>query len=326
MTLSSKENYLRALRHENPEYIPHGWVESGIYGHPFELDNGPPGGGYDGFGIRWISSVSGGGAGLPDSSTFQLEDVTKWKKTITFPNVDAVNWKAIAEENLARVNRDTQAFVALSSVGPFERLASFMGFEGALIAMVTEPDAVNELFAAITDYKVKLVEKYAQYFKPDVFAFFDDIATERSLFMSPATYRQLIKPHHKRIVDAIKNCGIIPIQHTCGCAEAIIEDMIEIGAAAWNSVQIRNDIAGILNKYGNKICIEGGYDSNGPASFENASDAEIEAEVRRCFTEYGKYKGYLFFGSLLIGQADPMKVLDGLLRVHNAYLKVRDGK
>ncbi|MDR0718752.1 MAG: hypothetical protein LBF78_03875 [Treponema sp.] len=54
---------------------------------------------------------------------------------------------------------------------------------------------------------------------------------------------------------------MIPIQHTCGHAELCIEDSIETGVAAWNAVQASNDVAGLLNKYGDKISLEGCFDS-----------------------------------------------------------------
>jgi uroporphyrinogen-III decarboxylase len=201
-----------------------------------------------------------------------------------------------------------------------------MGFESALIAMAEEPEAVNDLLTAITDYKIKLIEKFAQYLKPDSFTFFDDIATERGLFISPATYRALIKPHHKRMVDTIKNCGMIPIQHTCGRAEDIIEDMVEIGIDAWNSVQPRNDIAGLLKKYGDKICIEGGYNTNGAPGFETATDAEIEAEVERCIKEYGPYKGYIFFGFMMKNNANMASFFENFRPIQEAWMKFRDKK
>jgi hypothetical protein len=326
MTLSPKENYLRALRHEDPEYIPFGFLESRAVAYPLEIDSGAPGGGYDGFGVRWLTSATGGGSPLPDSSTFLLDDITEWKKKITIPDPDKIDWQSMAETQLAGVNRDIQPVLVLNTTYPFERLAALMGFEEALIAMASEPDAVNELCSAVTDYKIGLIKNIAKYFKPDVFIYADDIATERNLFMSPITYRELIKPQHKRIVETIKSCGMIPIQHTCGRAEAVIEDFIDIGVDAWSSVQPRNDIAGLLEKYGDKLVFEGGYNTNGAPSFETASNEEVEEEIRRCFSEYGKYKGYAFWGAIVKNSMDPSVAFEAMMRLYNAYLKVRDGK
>jgi uroporphyrinogen-III decarboxylase len=174
-----------------------------------------------------------------------------------------------------------------------------MGFEEAMSALFEEPDACNEFFTAITDFKLRLADKVALYYQSDVFVNFDNIATERNLFMSPETYRTLIKPHHKRLNDGVKNLGMIPIQHTCGHAEICVEDYIETGAAAWNAVQPTNDIAGLLDKYGDRFSFEGGYDSTGKPGYPDATVEEVTAEVERCFREYGGKKGFMFTPVLL---------------------------
>jgi hypothetical protein len=165
-----------------------------------------------------------------------------------------------------------------------------------MIAMMEEPEACNELFTVITDFKIKQAEKAAKYYKADTFTNFDDIATERNLFMSPETYRKLIKPHHTRLNKAVIDLGMLPIQHTCGHAELCVADYIETGAAAWNTVQPTNDLAGILDKYSDKFALEGGYDMNGKPGRPDATVPEIIAEVERCFRVYGVKKGYIFMG------------------------------
>jgi uroporphyrinogen-III decarboxylase len=305
-SLSPRENYLRALRHEETEYVPLVFFPTGgdiaITGLLSPTDQGNESTEFrDGFGVRWETSESAPGGRLPAPGEFILKDVTKWKKTITLPDLERHDWQKFAEQEYAmfNVNRDTQALNFFGSTGVWERLAALMGFEEAMIAMIEEPEACNELFTAITDYKIRLAEKAAKYYRADTFVNFDDIATERNLFMSPDTYRSLIKPHHKRLNDAIKNLGMIPIQHTCGHAELCIEDYIETGAAAWNSVQPSNDIAGILDRYGDKISLEGGFDTTGKPSRPGASLEEVIAEVERCFQDYGGKKGFIFSGILL---------------------------
>jgi uroporphyrinogen-III decarboxylase len=266
------------------------------------MDMGDESAGFrDGFGVRWEASGSAAGQRLPAPGEFILKDITQWKKTIAIPNVEQYDWQKFVEQESALfgVDRDRQAVMFVSSNGVWERLASLMGFEEAMIAMMEEPDAVNELFTSITDYKIRVAEKAATYYKADVFYYADDIATERNLFMSPETYRKLIKPHHKRLYDAVKNLGMIPVQHTCGHAEICVEDYIEIGVAAWSSVQPSNNIAGLLDKYGDRICFEGGFDSIGKPGRSDASVEEVIAEVERCFRDYGGRKGYIFWGFVL---------------------------
>jgi hypothetical protein len=307
-SLSPRENYLRALRHEETEYVPSGFGgDSAGFGLFCPIDRGQESTNFlDAFGVRWVTTDAVAGGQIPAPGEFVLTDITKWKKQVTIPDVEQYDWEKFAEQEfaLSHADRDKQAFNYISTNGVWERIAALMGFEEAMVALFEEPDAVNELFTAITDFKLRLAEKAVKYYKCDIFTNFDDIATERNLFMSPETYRALIKPHHKRLNDGLKNLGLIPVQHTCGHAELCVEDYIETGAAAWNTVQPTNDIAGLLDKYGDKFSFEGGYDTTGKPGYPNATVEEVLAEVERCFREYGRKKGFMFAGMLIGATSD----------------------
>ena len=116
----------------------------------------------------------------------------------------------------------------------------------------------------------------------------------------------MIKPHHKRFAQECIKRGVKPIYHCCGHAERIVEDMIDCGWVAWTSVQISNDIEGLIEKYGDRFGFIGGYDSNGAPASINATHDEIVTEVKRCMDTYGKYhKGYCFFGFRYVDSLDP---------------------
>jgi uroporphyrinogen-III decarboxylase len=124
--------------------------------------------------------------------------------------------------------------------------------------------------------------------------------------MSPDMYRELVKPHHKRFAQACLERGVFPIYHCCGHAEAIVEDMIDCGWVAWSSVQISNDVEGLIKKYGDHFGFVGGFDSNGPVAREDAAPELVDAEVVRCLDTYGKYhRGYCFFGFRYPNSIDP---------------------
>ncbi|MCL1802675.1 MAG: hypothetical protein FWG30_03390 [Eubacteriaceae bacterium] len=292
--LSPRENFLRALRHEPTEYTPIAtldayWGRGGIGW----LDSGPPEGGLDGFGVNFVREDSVGMAKMPEPGAFVLKDITEWKKVVTIPDLDAIDWEKAAETTPA----PDPAKVGKTSCGwgVFTRLNFLMGFEGALVAMMTEPEAVHEFFDAFTEYRIKYCEKVVKYFKPDILDYFDDIASERSPFISLETYKTMIKPYHKRAFSAIKDLGAIPALHICGRAEDYVEEYIDAGAQAWTMVQPRNDIAGILEKYAGRLCIWDGYDANGPAGYYGATKETIQNEVRRCLNSYGPpLKGYFF--------------------------------
>lgn len=325
--LTPKENFLlAAVEHKIPEWIPNEMSDIIMVGGNFEtFENGPFGGGLDGFGVSWHATQSASGAPVPCGKPV-LDDITTWEDIVTFPDLDAFDWEGSAAMQFAMPGADrSQKLVEYGAWNAqFLRLTHLMGFENALCAMIEEPEACDALFAAITDYKIGIVERAAKYFKPDIFTSFDDVATERGLFMSPNTYRTLIKPHHKRLNDAVKAYGMIPFMHTCGKCESIIPDFIEEGAIAWTSAQPMNDIVAIQEKYGDKIAIIGGYDTNGRAGLEAATNEEIEMEVKRCIETYGPRGSYIFMGFRLMNSPDPMAFFEGVAPINAAWEKYKN--
>jgi len=325
--LTPKENFLiAAVEHKKPEWVPNEMSDVIMVGGAFEsFENGPAGGGLDGFGVTWHATESAGGQPVPGGKPV-LDDVTRWEEVVKFPNLNEFDWEGSAAMQFGIMGADRDQRVVEYGIwnGQFLRLTHLMGFENALCAMLEEPEACDALFSAITDYKIELVERVAQHFKPDIITNYDDIATERGLFMSPGTYRSLIKPHHKRLNEAIKARGIVPFIHTCGKCEDVIPDYIEIGTAAWSSAQPMNDIAGILQKYGRQIAVVGGYDTNGRAGLEAATNEEIDGEVKRCLETYGPYGSYVFMGFRLVSGSDMMAFLGALAPINDAVEKYKN--
>lgn len=301
--LSPMENYRNVLLHKPTQYVPCSLTDAVVFGFgavngPW-FEKGPEGGGYDGFGVRWECPASGGGAAIPASDHFVLTDIEDWEK-VPFPDLDAYDWEGEAAKDLAKVDRSRQIVEFGVGNGVFERLAALMGFEECLISLIADPESCHAFFEKLSDYQIEYIRRIKKYYNPETIIYYDDIATERDLFMSPATYRSMIKPYHKKVFDAIHEMGMFAVQHTCGKAESVVEDMIEIGVDAWSSVQPTNDICALIERYGDRISFIGGYDTNGPCSQEAATPDMIVNEVHRVVDTYGKYnKAFALFGFAL---------------------------
>jgi len=305
--MNQKQNFRAMLDGGTPEFIPEMSelykaciLATGITDQPWI-------GGEDPFGVNWIVTKDGA---LPEPGRFLFTDVADWKKYVHFPDVDALEIEDVAEIELTEVDREAQVITVFNVCGLFERLAAFMGFENTLCALVEDPESCHEFFEAFADYKIACINKYIDLYNPDVITYFDDFATARGLFMSPTTYRDVIKPHHKRIIDAVTSRGVIFSQHTCGKVETIIEDYVEMGVRIWDSAQVYNDLEGIMEKYKGRLIVEGGWDSTGPAGYMGATQEDIINEALRCAKQYGKYGNFILLPLIMNENGSALMVGD----------------
>ena len=100
-------------------------------------------------------------------------------------------------------------------------------------------DTIIALKLAYWDIALPMVGKYA-----DVVQEADDVAGQYGLLMKPETYREIIKPRHKKIFDFIKARSEAKIFfHCCGSVREIIPDLVEIGVDIINPVQVSATVA-----------------------------------------------------------------------------------
>lgn len=294
--MTERENCLKVLNHEKPEWLPlqnDAFIDVGPW---TENERGMRGTritdeiSIDSFGCVWTMHA---GAPMPDMNyPMVISDITKWEEQVKIPDVDQWDWKTMSEWEL-RDYDGTKLIRYFSGTGLFDRLTALMGMEDALIALVEEPEKCSELCSAIADYKIKIVEKVAQYFKADVFMYTDDFAHAKGLFMSPECFRKVIKPHHARIIKAIRDHGMYAEQHCCGKCEAVVPDFVEMGAQMWYPAHAINDVEKIMQLYGDRLVICGGYHSQAACNRLDATEEELKAEAHRMVDTYAKYGGYI---------------------------------
>ena len=316
--LTPKENYLAVLNHEKPDYVPDVALDACMVGGAFELfENGPLGGGVDDFGLEWVCTASANGQATPAPGCIPVPDVTEWKKYLKIPDLGKLDWEEMAAAQYAgrEEDRKNKAVIYGTWNSIFLRFSHLLGFEEALIAMYEEPEACMEMMQAIADYKCDLIEQVGKYFKPDIITHYDDVCTERGPFMPPEMYREMIKPFHKQMNDAIKSVGALPSQHCCGFCEDLIPDFIDEGAVSWEAAQPSNDLAKVIREYGDRITVVGGYDTQGLPGRPGVPDEEIEAEVHRMMDAYAPLGSFISMGFLLTNDPDPMAFVMSMMRI-----------
>jgi hypothetical protein len=215
-------------------------------------------GGPDMFGVEWVFvPVTGGSMVKPGKPL--LKNANEWKGTVQFPDISKWDWEGSAEKNASHIKGLVDQGALIQGMffnGYFERLISFMDFEGAAIAMVDEDqqDAVKDLMMALADFYIQLVNYQHKYYGIVNFIIHDDWGSQMAPFFSPAVGRELIVPAMRKLNDHIHDLGGYADFHCCGHVEQCIPNMIEAHWDAWSGMAM-NDTQDDYEKYGDKITI-----------------------------------------------------------------------
>lgn len=269
------------------------------------VDVKKPGYHIDEFGVEYIGSEKVfGGTPLPYPGRYILHDITKWRDVVKAPDLSDVDWEAFAKKDLENVDRD-EVGIAFYFGKIFQRLCDFMGFEEGLCAIMEEPEEVYALFDYLCTFYVDVLKNVLRCYKPEAVCIPDDTATARAPFISPGTYRELVKPFHKRIADLVLDSGAFIEKHDCGKCEAFVDDWVSFGVTSWNPAQPSNDLVGIKKKYGRKLIIAGGWDSQGPASFPTTRDEELERLLYEYVDTLAPDGGFVFSAFVMGAMDDP---------------------
>lgn len=318
--MNVKENYMAAMRGQQPEWIGHFGTDvvpftPSILNDPY----GPLYGMYyeklakgedvrdvkfvDGFGVTWVLDEFGP---ITEPGNILMEDISEWREKFHIPDPDSYDWdNALKEEyQMLEPGKAVQAII----IGPFMQLVNSMGFENALMALVADEDEVKAFLDALVSYQEVCLKRTLERVPIDFVQIFDDIANANSLFMSPDVYRKLIKPYHKRLLDAAKSVAPdMPFEiHCCGKCEAVIDDFVDTGFTAWQPAQPMNDLDAVKAKYGNRFVLIGTWDNVAISKAENVSEEEIRQSVRACMNRFAPGGGFIFWDGGPVGMSETM--------------------
>ena len=156
-----------------------------------------------------------------------------------------------------------------------------MGTENTLIAMMEEPELVKDM---IDSYLRRCEDLFGQVWDTgyhfDEINWPDDMGYKGTTFFSPAMYRELVQPFHKRAVEWAHNKGIYARLHSCGNIMSLLPDILDTGVDALNPLEVKAgmDAKKIKREYGDKLVLHGGINAVNWSNID-AIMAEIEEKV-----------------------------------------------
>jgi uroporphyrinogen decarboxylase len=158
--------------------------------------------------------------------------------------------------------------------------------------MYDEPEWVTDVFDTYLTTTLDLAQRVldAGYEFDGVF-WYDDMGYKGAPFFSPALYRELLKPYHKKAADWAHERGMVVEMHSCGFIEPLIPDIIETGVQMLNPLEVKAgmDPFKLKNLYGDKLAFHGGIN----AQIWNDLD-RVKAEMERIIPAMKEGGGYVF--------------------------------
>jgi len=229
------------------------------------------------------------------------DDVAEQLELYSWPNpADPSRFEGLREE--ARHARESGRFVTLMGLCPgiAEVYSWLRGFTNFYTDLASEPQNVARFLSKLVELKAayweRALSEVGEYV--DAVNEADDIAGQTAMLISPATYRQLLKPYHSELFAAIRRAAphVRLLFHSCGAVRPIIPDLIEIGVEILNPVQIT---AKDMNPYelkrdfGKDLCFwGGGIDTQ--QVLVSGSAQQIRDDVRRNIEALAPGGGYVF--------------------------------
>ena len=235
----------------NPDNIARGFVYDAQRKGMTTKDFGGP----DMFGIEWEYIETVGGSMVRPGKPY-IEDANEIKEKIKFPDIDSWDWEGAAEANKDYLNPNNCNCMWFLN-GWYERLISFMDFEGAIMALIDEEqmDAVKDFFEELSDLYIRILDRSLKAFPNiDMFCIHDDWGSQKETFFAPAVAEEMIVPYMRMVTDFLHSKGKFCDLHSCGNNMKQIPNYIKAGWDSW-CPQAMNDTAKEYELYGDKIII-----------------------------------------------------------------------
>ena len=169
--------------------------------------------------------------GVPEFLDCKITTPDAWKeaKERMTPTRDRINWDHLGKNY--PVWRKDGRWISAGFWFGFDITHSWItGTETLLMAMVTEPEWVTDMFNHQLELDIALFDMvWDAGYEFDSIRWPDDMGFKQNQFFSVDMYRQILKPFHKRAIEWAHSKGIKAELHSCGDIRPLVPELVGIG-------------------------------------------------------------------------------------------------
>ncbi len=220
-------------------------------------------------------------AGVPEHVGFTCTSEAVWRKEfreqlLAIDVRTTVDASLVASE-LARIRADDR-FAVYSGKFLFEDLRAIWGDVCMLEALALEPDWVRDFAEVVTTKHLELWDYlFRTAGRPDGMHLYEDLGYTRGPFCSPRMHRDLIMPHHRRLIGFFKEHGLPVVVHTCGDFRPHLPALVEAGADCIQAMEAKTGmhVVELAKQWKDKLTFMGNLDIR---AFESGDRTRIREE------------------------------------------------
>lgn len=230
----------------------------------------------------------------PENLNYYFDSSDRWeeaKKAMLTFHEDRIPWDYL-KNNYPRWKAEGRFLQLIVWFGFDVAHSHMIGTENFLVGMLDEPEWVTDVFDTYLKTSLDLCQRIldAGYEFDGVF-WYDDMGYKGTPFFSPQTYRELLQPYHKKVVDWAHERGMVTELHSCGFIEPLLPDVVQTGVEMLNPLEIKAgmDPQRLKSTYGDKLAFHGGINAQ---LWDNID--RVKAEMERIIPLMKEGGGYVF--------------------------------
>jgi uroporphyrinogen decarboxylase len=224
------------------------------------------------------------GDALPAIMSSPIQNIAA-QAGFAFPPLDAPHRFQTLEQALEKYG--DRRGVVLNLRDGFSDMRDLLGYENALMTLLTDKGHYHDLMKRVVEYNTTLAALAVQRYGIQIVATTDDVATGRGPIIRPKVYAEMILPHFKEVIQGYRSLGLIVIKHSDGDVRQYLDGWLEAGIDCLDPIDPGGglDMAVMKEQYGNRICLKGNIDCTG--NLCNGTPEQVAEEVRVCIEKGG---------------------------------------
>lgn len=312
--MNARENTLRAIRFEKPEYIPMAFYLNDACWHHYDynvlydimeshkllfpsfkrspgqpeinfLANAIAGKDYtDPWQCVWSTTDDG------ITGAVHQHPLESWDNFADYQAPDPmktdgtywIDWEKI-EDGVKKQKANGGLVVGgLPHGHTFLRIQDIRGYENVIFDMCDENPNLVKLIEMVEEFNLAYIKKWLS-LEPDIVSYPEDLGMQIGPMLSPEHLRKYTKPSYKRLMQPARDAGAIVHMHSDGDIRTLVDDLIDGGVEIINLQDLVNGIDWIADKFAGKTCVDLDVDRQNITRFGTPDDIDalIRKEVER---------------------------------------------